>query len=68
MTCLENLFDRVAAGGIIIIDDYHVWDGCSRAVHDFLSRRSATERIDCRQNVCFIVKRGDEASRDGLRE
>jgi hypothetical protein len=29
----------------VIVDDYLVWDGCARAVHDFLSRRRARERI-----------------------
>lgn len=57
MDCLENLFDKVNPGGIILIDDYHMWDGCSRAVHDFLSRRSAAERIDCYNGVCFIRKK-----------
>lgn len=42
---LDNLFDRVMPGGLILIDDYYDWDGCSRAVHDFLSARKATERI-----------------------
>jgi len=57
MVCLENLFDRIVSGGIIIIDDYHTWDGCSRAVHDFLSRRSAVERINCHKGVCYLIKR-----------
>lgn len=42
---LDNLFDRVMPGGVVLIDDYYDWDGCSRAVHDFLSARKATERI-----------------------
>jgi hypothetical protein len=66
MTCLENLYDRVAPGGVIIIDDYHTWDGCSRAVHDFLSKRSAAERVDCLNSVCFILKRSAESSRREL--
>lgn len=45
MTCLENLFDQVLPGGIVIIDDYLDWDGCTRAVHDFLSARKAAEGI-----------------------
>jgi O-methyltransferase len=45
MLCLEKFWDHVVPGGIIIIDDYHVWEGCSRAVHDFLSKRQALERI-----------------------
>jgi O-methyltransferase len=57
MTCLTSLFDQVTPGGIIILDDYHVWDGCSRALHDFLSRRAATERIMNLGKVCFLYKK-----------
>jgi O-methyltransferase len=45
MTCLDNLFDCVMPGGIILIDDYIHWEGCTRAVHDFLAKRKATEGI-----------------------
>ena len=45
MECLEKFWDHVLPGGLILIDDYYDWDGCARAVHDFLSRREATERI-----------------------
>jgi len=62
LDCLEHLFDKVAPGGLIIIDDYLDWDGCSRAVHDFLSVRKASEAI--RQSrfggVSYIVKRAPE--------
>ena len=57
MQCLEALFPRVNQGGVIIIDDYYVWDGCSKALHDYLSRNQRTERI--RQflgSVCYLVK------------
>lgn len=45
MICLRKFWDHVVPGGIILIDDYYSWDGCSRAVHDFLSERRASERI-----------------------
>jgi len=35
--CLENLFDQVVEGGLVIIHDYYAYDGCRLAVHDFLS-------------------------------
>jgi len=56
MEVLMNLFKSVNGGGVIIIDDYYTWDGCSRAVHDFLSRNDCMERIDSHRGVCFIVK------------
>jgi hypothetical protein len=63
MDCLEALFDQMLPGGLIIIDDYLVWDGCTRAVHDFLSDRKAIEGV--RQSrfggVFHILKRAPEA-------
>jgi len=56
IVCLENLFCRVSPGGIIIFDDYYAWDGCSRAVHDFLSKESAVERIQEYKGICYIKK------------
>jgi len=59
MVCLRSLFDRVAPNGIIIVDDYYDWDGCSRALHDFLSERKATERIrSFNGSVCYLTKSG----------
>jgi O-methyltransferase len=57
MDCLKYLYPKVAKGGIIVIDDYYAWDGCCRAVHDYLSQNNLPERI--RENnygVCYIVK------------
>ncbi len=57
-SCLTHLFPHVVDGGLIVLDDYHVWDGCTRAVHDYLSARSSTARIDrFADDVCFLVKR-----------
>ncbi len=32
---LENLYDRVVPGGLIQVDDYGYWQGCTRAVDEF---------------------------------
>ena len=45
MVCLENFFPKVAPGGIVIIDDYGVWDGCTKAVHDYLSAHKRPEAV-----------------------
>jgi O-methyltransferase len=37
--CLDGLFDRVSPGGVVVIDDYGAYEGCRRAVHDFLDHR-----------------------------
>jgi O-methyltransferase len=35
---LEMFAPLVTDGGVIIIDDYYTWSGCTQAVHDYLSR------------------------------
>jgi hypothetical protein len=56
--CLEKFWDHVVPGGLIILDDYYDWEGCRKAVHDFLSARRAREAV--RQSpfgkVAYIVK------------
>lgn len=58
MQCLDQFWDHIIPGGMILIDDYYMWDGCSRAVHDFLAKRKASERIEQGEGfVAFITKR-----------
>ena len=58
MTCLDVLYPYVSFGGVVIIDDYDAWDGCARAVHDYLSKTASRSRIDRSSlaNVAFIQK------------
>lgn len=44
--CLDNLYDLVAPGGFVVLDDYYTYDGCVLAVHEFLSRRGLAHRIE----------------------
>lgn len=37
--CLDYLFDRVVTGGFVIIDDYGSYDGCRKAVDEFIQAR-----------------------------
>lgn len=62
MTCLQALYDEVEPGGLIILDDYHTWDGCARAVHDFLSSRALPSRIhqSLLGRFAYIVKRASD--------
>ncbi|GAA3961033.1 TylF/MycF family methyltransferase [Actinomadura viridis] len=32
---LEHLHPKVSPGGFVIVDDYHAWDVCAKAVHDY---------------------------------
>lgn len=59
MVCLQELYPSVAPGGLIILDDYYAWEGCARAVHDFLSSQHLAERIRCTPNgVAYFIKSG----------
>jgi hypothetical protein len=38
--CLEYFYDKVVNGGFIIIDDYGAYEGCKKAVDEFLDSRN----------------------------
>lgn len=38
-TCLDRLYDKVVRGGFVIIDDYGAYEGCRKAVDEFLKDR-----------------------------
>lgn len=65
MTCLTTLYPRVAAGGLVVVDDYYTWDGCARAVHDYLSGTSSVERIRNEGGTCYIEKTAPTTSPTG---
>lgn len=43
--CLEFLYDKVARGGFVIIDDYGAYEGCKKAVDEFLTKRKIKVRL-----------------------
>ena len=43
---IAALLPRMMTGGVVIIDDYGTWDGCTRAVHDYLSAHKRAEPIE----------------------
>ncbi len=57
---LEHLYDRVADGGFVILDDFGTWEGCRRACADFFEARglSVTLRPVDGHAVYFRVQRG----------
>jgi O-methyltransferase len=60
MICLRTFWDHVATGGIVLIDDYYAWDGCTLAVNEFFSGTSPPQRISRGPlgGVAYVVKRG----------
>ena len=45
ITVLDGLYDKVTAGGWVIVDDYDLVPACKQAVTDFLARRKLTPEI-----------------------
>jgi len=46
---LRHLYPRLATGGLLIVDDYGEWEGCRRAVDEYLAEQPAAvflARID----------------------
>lgn len=56
MVCLDNLWDCVVENGVVLLDDYSYWEGCRRAVHDFLSRRNIPVAIQRDGDLAFLIK------------
>lgn len=43
MDALSALYPKVSPGGYVIVDDYHAFEACSRAVHDYLAEAEPTD-------------------------
>jgi O-methyltransferase len=67
MVCLQNLFPLVVQGGMVIIDDYGTWDGCTRAVHAYLGEHGRPEAIRHSGAGVTFLRIGPPASSDHLR-
>jgi O-methyltransferase len=57
MTCLQALYPKVSDQGLIIIDDYYFWEGCTKAVHDYLSSTKSSDRIRQSRNGVAYIRR-----------
>jgi hypothetical protein len=43
--CLEELYDKVVQGGVVVIDDYGTWQGCKMAVDEFIRRNELNIKL-----------------------
>jgi O-methyltransferase len=50
---LDNLAGRVVPGGLIVIDDYYTWEGCTVAVNEFAARNKWQIRQS--RGVCYVA-------------
>ena len=54
--CLTQLMPRLAPGGLIIVDDYYAWDGCAKALHEYLAAMKNPLRMRQFLNgPCYLV-------------
>jgi O-methyltransferase len=58
--CLRTFWASVAEGGIVLIDDYHTWAGCTKAVNEFFAASDPPQRISQGPigRVSYVIKRG----------
>jgi hypothetical protein len=57
VTILEHLYPRIVNGGILILDDYGVFPGETKAVDDYFAGMDITiQKFPFRMGPCFIVK------------
>jgi len=58
--CLENLYRYVAPSGIVIIDDYYNWDGCARAVNEFVAATATPDSVprlrQFHDRISYLIK------------
>ena len=55
---LDKLFDKVVDGGIIILDDYKVFPGETKAVDDFIKNKNINiETLSFSKRPSFIIKK-----------
>jgi hypothetical protein len=52
---LDSLAPSVVPGGIILVDDYYVFQGCARAVNEYAAAQSWMIRQYWRGDVCYVV-------------
>jgi O-methyltransferase len=56
--CLKYLYPLVIKNGLIIIDDYYVWDGVAKAVHHYLNEINSAAKIYTLCNgIAYIIKK-----------
>ena len=55
-TILENLGHLVVPNGVILVDDYYVFQGCCRAVNEYASTAAWKIRQHWRGGVCYVIR------------
>ncbi len=54
---LENLYERIVPGGVLLLDDYAVHDGETRAVDEFFAdKKVIIRKLPYAATPCYIIK------------
>ena len=53
---LDHFGDRVVPGGIVIVDDYYTWEGCTIAVNEYAAAHKWRIQQSRYAGVCFVKK------------
>jgi len=56
MTALQFLYPMIVHNGLVILDDYPYWAGCTRVVHKYLSDISSESRVHEVNNVTHTLR------------
>ena len=54
---LENFYPRLVKGGVIILDDYGVFPGETKAVHEFFKKKTKIQQFKFRKSPSYIIKK-----------
>jgi hypothetical protein len=58
VTILENCWDRIETGGVLIVDDYGVFPGETKAVTEFFKNKTTSvKKFYFAKTPCYIVKK-----------
>lgn len=52
---LDSFAHLVVSGGLILVDDYYVFQGCTRAINEYAASRNWKIRQYWRGEVCYVV-------------
>jgi O-methyltransferase len=54
ISILENFADLVVPGGILIVDDYGMFEGCTKAINEWAAKKTWVIRDTRLGDVCYI--------------
>jgi O-methyltransferase len=55
--CLDHLYEHVVAGGFVIIDDYGTYEGCRKAVDEFIAQQSISAFMHRVDASCYYFQK-----------